>query len=246
MTNGIRSTKPSQPSQKKAALLHGLKSALAPACLVLIITFFAFGALVRATDLPLSFGLGATTFVFAIPGQVVLVDEIAQNAAPWALFFSVMLTAVRLLPLTLSLMPLLNQAPLPKTLKFVFAHFVAVTVWLQASQTLPKLPPSARGHYCMGLCLGLLAATLLATSAGYFAGNILSPSLMAAALMATPIYFLISLLETSTNKTDQRALILGALLAVPLSFYWPEMALIGAGLIGGTVAYASTKNQERN
>ena len=240
----METTKPSLPNPKTAALLHGLKSAFAPACLVLIITFFAFGALVRATDLPLSFGLAATAFVFAIPGQVVLVDEIAQNAAPWAIFFSVMLTAVRLLPLTLSLMPLLNQTQSPKALKFFIAHFVAVTVWLQTSQTLPKLPPVERGSYCVGLCLGLLAATLLATSAGFIAGGHLPPSLMAAALMATPIYFLISLIETSTCKTDQRALILGALLAVPLSLYWPEMALIGAGIIGGTLAYASTKNKK--
>lgn len=224
-------------------LLEGLKTSLAPAGLVLIITFFAFGALIKATNLPLGFGLALTLFIFAIPGQIILVDEITRNAAPFAIFISVMLTAIRLLPLTVSLMPVLKTEKTSKTTQFFIAHFVAVTVWVQSMMSLPTLPKEQRAAHCIGLCIGLLSLTLMATIAGFYLAEMLPAPLVAATLMVTPIYFFLSLIETSKTKCDKLAFLFGALIAIPLSLYTPDLALMGAGLIGGTLAFLLQKNK---
>ena len=241
---------PQPPINRTKIIYEGVKAALSPAGLVLTVTFFAFGALVQALNLPLGFGLSLTAFVFAIPGQVVMLDEIANNTGPAAMFLAVMLTSIRLFPLTLSLMPLLKQpeGQRSRSAKFIhhlIAHFVAVTLWLQVNKTLPNLPARHRPYHGIGLCLGLLILTLTATLAGFSAGQSLPPSVIAGALIATPIYFFISLIETSTSRTDQAALVLGTILAIPLSLFWPEMTLLGAGLVGGTLAYLSTTPTEK-
>ena len=224
-------------AQGQDAFKKGVRTALAPAGLVLILTFFAFGALVKATDLPLIFGVSLTLFVFAIPGQVVLVDELARNAIPFAIFMSVMLTAIRLLPLTLSLMAVLRTPQTPKWLLYLLAHFIAVTVWVQSMISLPKLPKEQRAIHCLGLCMGLLGLTTLSTITGFYTAHLLPPIAVAATLMVTPTYFFLSLITTSQTFTDRLAFLLGVLLAIPLALYWPQLALLGAGLIGGTLAY---------
>ena len=67
---------------------------------VVFATFVGFGALARDVGLDLLQVVFVSATVFALPGQVVLVDQIGQGAALAATAFAVTLTAVRLLPLT--------------------------------------------------------------------------------------------------------------------------------------------------
>ncbi len=221
--------------------LSGAKTSLAPAGLVLFFTFFAYGALVASSDLPIELGLGLTIFVFAIPGQVVLVDEIARGSSLITAGIVTTFTAIRLLPLTVSLLPVLRSKNTPKWLEFAIAHFIAVTVWVQSMINLPRLPKEARAIHCLGFCLALLLFTSFGTVLGFYAAHLLPPDIAAATLMVTPIYFFLSLLETSKRKTEKIAFALGLALAIPLTIWSPNWALIGSGLIGGTIAYIIAK-----
>ena len=233
-------------AHQRRNFLKGARTSLSPAGMVLFLTFFAYGALVASSGLPLELGLVLTIFVFAIPGQVVLVDEIARGSGLIAAGLLTTLTAIRLLPLAVSLLPVMRHPSNPKWMTLAIAHFIAVTVWLQSMIDLPKLPKEHRASHCLGFCLGLLLFTSIGTVIGFYAAQYLPSHLAAATLMITPIYFFLSLFQTAKRKTDKYAFALGGGMAIPLTIWEPNFALIGSGLIGGTIAYLIAKRREPN
>lgn len=227
-------------------VLKGAKDAFSSPGLVLITTFFAFGALANSIGANLLTALGLTAFVFAIPGQVVLLDEVSRNSSLVAVFIATSLTAIRLFPLTMSLMPVMRTKNTPRWLVYLLAHFIAVTVWVQSMIALPKIQKECRISYCLGLCMCLLALTSIATILGFLAASHLPSNINAALLMVTPIYFFLSLFFTAKSKQDQYAFLFGAILGGAFMFIVPEFALIAAGFIGGTIAYFLERSGDSN
>lgn len=221
----------------KHPFVTGAITALSPPGLVLIVTFFAFGALVSSLDLPFELALGMTIFMFAIPGQVVLVDELARGGSLITAAIATTFSAIRLMPLAFSMMPILRTDNTPKWKEILISHFIAVTVWTQSMLSLPHIEPKHRADHCLGFCLALLVLTITATIIGFNFAHHLPKYLASASLMVTPIYFFLSLFKTASNKTDQLAFFMGTIIAIPMVLYTPEIALIGAGLIAGTFAY---------
>ena len=128
----------------QSAVRLGIKDALGPPGLVLAITFFAFGALAKTLGAPLLAALGLTAFVFAIPGQVVLLDELGRDGSLIAAFIATTLTSIRLFPLTMSMLPVLRGPATTKATEFFIAHFIAVTVWVQSMLALPNIEREQR------------------------------------------------------------------------------------------------------
>lgn len=216
---------------------EGTRTSVSPAGMILFITFFAYGALVSGSNLPLEVGIGLTIFVFAIPGQVVLIDEIARGSSLITAAIVTTFTAIRLLPLTVSMLPVVRNETTPKWMEIIICHFVAVTVWTQSMMKLPTLPREQRASHCLGFCCGLMILVIIGTCLGFYAANLLPRNIAAATLMVTPIYFFLSLFNTAKVKVEKIAFALGTIIAIPLIFTLPNLALIGSGLIGGTLAY---------
>ena len=86
----------------------GLRAAYSVAALVLFATALGFGALARDAG----FSIGHTAFLsltmFALPNQVVLVDQLARGATLAGAAFAVTLAAVRLLPMVAAIVPILR------------------------------------------------------------------------------------------------------------------------------------------
>ncbi len=216
---------------------EGTRTSFSPAGMILFITFFAYGALVSGSNLPLEVAIGLTIFVFAIPGQVVLVDEIARGSSLITAAIVTTFTAIRLLPLTVSMLPVVRNETTPKWMEVVICHFVAVTVWTQSMVVLPTLPREQRASHCLGFCCGLMVLVTIGTCLGFYAAHILPKNIAAATLMVTPIYFFLSLFNTAKVRVEQLAFAFGTIIAIPLIFMVPNFSLIGSGLIGGTLAY---------
>ena len=64
--------------------------------------------------------------------------------------------------------------------------------------------------------------------------------------MITPTYFFLSLLETAKRKMEKIAFTLGLAFAIPLTIWSPNLALIGSGLVGGTIAYVIVKKEDQD
>ncbi len=232
-------------SSKARAFWHGVVGAPSVPVLVVTVTFIGFGALARDAGLNVFQAMFVSASVFALPGQVVLVDEAGKGSALAAVAFAVMLTSVRLLPMSYSLFPVMRGKNTPLWLEIILSHFVAITVWLEAMRRLPQRPKELRVAYFSGFALAMMAGLLMATAAGYFLAARVPPPVAAGMVFLTPIYFFLSLLETSQNIADRSAVLVGVLLGPLLFLLVPGLDLVLTGLIGGTACYGFMKWRQK-
>ncbi|MEO0619022.1 MAG: AzlC family ABC transporter permease [Pseudomonadota bacterium] len=220
------------------ALLQGLRATPLTPGIILFCAMIGFGAFARDAGFSLMQSLFITASIFQLPGQVALVDQTGRGAAGLAIAFAVLLTAIRLLPMTVVLMPYLRGAPLPRLAEYAAAHFVAITAWVEALRRLPALPQHVRLPFFLGFALLLCSATLVATAAGYLLAGALPPRLAAVLLFLTPIYFILSLIAAAASRADRLAIPIGAALGPLLFLAVPGLDLLATGVIGGTFAFA--------
>ncbi|MBS9476624.1 AzlC family ABC transporter permease [Ancylobacter sp. VKM B-3255] len=214
-----------------------MAGALAVPGFVLVATFVGFGGLLHDVGFPIGAGLLSTVLVWALPAQVILVGGIGAGAPLPAVALAVCLSGVRLLPMVVSLMPLM-RGPRPRLFhEILCAHFVAVTMWVEALRLLPKVPPVGRPAYTIGLGTGLTVMSTGGTAFGYYLTNALPGPLAVALLLLTPISFTILLVRNAKAPVDWLAIGLGAAIS-PLAVNSPGgLDLFWAGVGGGTLAF---------
>lgn len=222
---------------RSTAFLRGLVIALSAPGLTLFVTSIGFGSLAR--DLGFTFGHAVfmSGVFYALPAQVVLVDQIARGTAIVAAAFACSLTAVRLLPMTITLLPLIKDQRGFRPVHLIAGHIMAITVWLEGSRRLPQLPQHLRLAHFFGIGGGMYLSTNLGTVVGYLAAGLLPALLLAALLFMTPVYFLLSLAFGARSRMDWISIALGITLGPLLFWLIPGPDLMITGLAGGTIAY---------
>src|SRR5688572_19317949 len=122
------------PVSPLGAFARGLSVAFSVPATLLCSAGVGFGALARDGG----FSIGHAVFIaggmFALPNQVVLVDQLARNETLLAAAFAVALTALRLLPMTVTIAPLLKGSRRRPVLEALAVHFVAVSPWIESSR----------------------------------------------------------------------------------------------------------------
>lgn len=211
---------------------------------ILLASSMGYGALARDSGLDFGLTLVINAAFFALPGQIVLVDQIARGAALGSAAFAVALTAVRLLPMTVALMPFLRDNERLPRFGFLATHFIAITVWVDAMLRLPHLPPSKRFTYFLGIGVAMLTTMMSGSALGYLLAASVPPALSAALLFMSPAFFWLSQIGTARQPADWVALSIGCVLG-PVLFHWlPGFDLLLAGLIGGTIAFIVARWQK--
>jgi predicted branched-subunit amino acid permease len=208
---------------------------------VLTLTFIGFGALARDSGLDMLQAVFTTVSVWALPGQVVMLDQIRQGMGIAGVFFAVTLTAVRLMPLTISLLPHLRNNNTPKWLQLIMAHYIAVTVWVESMRRLPKLPKEQRIPYYLGFASTLFLINALATALGFYLAASLPVSIAAALIFMTPVYFFLAMIDAAKERIDYFALSLGMVMGPLFYVMFPGLDLMLTGLLAGTVAYLASR-----
>lgn len=224
-----------------SAFWRGMAVALTTPGIILCASAAGFGALARDAGISLWNSLFMMGVFFALPAQVVMLDQIARGASLAAGALAVSLTGLRLLPMCVLLMPLLKGPDATRPRYLLAGHFVAVTAWMEGWRRLPRLPAHLRLNHFIGIGTGLLISTLIGTFAGYEIAASVAPIVAAVLLLLTPIYFLLSLAATAGTLAEKYAIVLGALIGPPLYVLVPGFDLLLAGLIGGTAAHYAAK-----
>ncbi len=215
----------------------GARVALSTAGVVMAASFLGFGAFLRSVEFDLVIGLLTVPMIWALPGQVVLVDSIHNGLGLIATTLAVSVTAVRLMPLVILV---LSRSRLPKASRIpelLVAHFIAVTLWLLSDQKLEPIAYRQRLPWILGLGCSLCAAMVLFTLAGYELALRLPPVVAAALVFITPAFFLSSLLSGARWRFDYLAIAFGVVLGPAVNHVLPEFDLFIAGFVGGTVAF---------
>lgn len=227
------------------ALPSGARVVVSVPGLVMAASFVGFGALVRGLEIGLLPGLLSTLFVWALPGQVVLVNMYAEGAAMLAVAAAVTLTAVRLLPMVILVISKVRLETAPRLPLYLLSHFIAVTIWRIAEDGLEKLDRPKRMPWLLGVGFTLMIAMLMMTCVGYYLAQSLPPLLAACLIFLTPSFFFISLFASARWTMDYLAIAAGAVIGPAVYYSFPDYDLLVGGLVGGSVAYLAARLKRR-
>ncbi|MGI9373543.1 MAG: AzlC family ABC transporter permease [Hyphomicrobiales bacterium] len=229
-----------------SALRSGPKAVLSVAALVMSASFIGFGALVRAQGFELEMGLATLPLIWALPGQVLYLNMLAEGAGLIAIFLAVSVAAVRLMPMVMLVLSEVDFPKAPKVPQYFLAHFIAMTTWVLAQERIAKIPRRQRLPWLFGLVFALFFGMMLMTTLGYVLAGLLPPILAATLAFLTPIFFYMSLFANARFMFDFIAIAMGTLLIVPLMHFLPEYDLLIAGIAGGTAAWIFAPRKRRS
>lgn len=237
--------KPPKSDTQLAWFLHGVKGVFSVPAIILISSFIGFGALARELGWSLGEAALITATIWALPSQVVFVGALAGGATLVATIIAVALSAVRLLPMTVALVPMMRDEKTPKPVLYLISHFIAVTAWVVAMRFLPEMPRHARVPFFAGFGSVLTVTNIAATAISHSLTGAMPPMLAAALFFLVPIYFLTSLTAAARFRGEVYALVIGLFLGPIFALIVPQLDILIAGLIGGTLAYLAHRLAKR-
>jgi predicted branched-subunit amino acid permease len=201
-------------------------------------TYIGLGAL--AHDFGLSSGWLAlsTLLVWAAPAQVILISGIGTGAALFEVALAVTLSAIRLFPMVVALLPLLRRKGTRLRELLLPTHFTSVSMWVESLRLLPALPPERRIAFCNGLSVTYMGTAATFGFVGYYLAAGLPPLFAGTLLFLTPMSFLITTVRNARKMVDRLALVTGLVLGTLLTGMNVELDLMWTGVGGGTLAYA--------
>lgn len=205
--------------------------------LVLFATYLGIGALAHDTHFSLLWVLLSTLLVWAGPAQIILISTLGSGATAVQAAIAVTLSAIRLFPMVVSVLPMLRMPQTRRRELVLPTHFIAVTLWVECFRLLPLVPRERRIVFTNGLGCGLLTVCLMATALGYQMAAKLPPLFAAAILLLTPLAFLLSTARNCRQISDMLALALGLALYPLVARLDTGVDVLISGVAAGTIAY---------
>jgi len=233
---------PAPPQSNLRAFLSGAVAAWTSVfSLVLTGSYIGIGALAYEFDFSVGWMTVSTLLVWAAPAQVILISTLGAGAGLFEVALAITLSAVRLLPMVVALLPLLKSERTRQRNLVLPAHFTAISMWVECLRLLPQVPRENRIAYCNGIGAGFMAVACAAGAVGFTLASKLPLPLAAALLFLTPMAFLVSVIRNSRLVVDRLAFAIGFAVGPLMIWGKVDLALMWTGLIGGSAAYAVTR-----
>jgi predicted branched-subunit amino acid permease len=227
-------------SLNRDIVIKGAKDAFGAPAAILFAGMLGFGAMGQANGLDIWLTSATSFFMFALPGQVVLVEMLVLSASGVTIAVAVTLTATRFFTMCLTLFP---QFPEKQRSSFYYlvVHFVAMTAWAVSMRDFPKMKPEDRLSYFTGFAFVCWAVSTPATVLGYMVAGQVPSYINLGLVFINPLFFLLTFTEVKP-RANRIAILLGGPIGL-LSYLWfPDYSLLIAGLFGGTIAYLVDKH----
>lgn len=232
-------------ASRRGAFLAAIREAFGIPSLVLGASYVGFGSLVREGGLDLWLGLFSTATGWALPGQVVLVELYGVGASLPAVALAVALTNARLLPMAVTLMPVIHDPAVPRWRYYLIGHMVAVTGWATAMLRCPDMPREVRLPWFAGFTVTLWLVSLLGTAVGFvLAGSVPQPVTLGLVFL-NPLYFMLVFAVDLRQRGKILALCAGAVLGPVMHLVDPDWGLMATGVIAGTAAFLADRTLRR-
>lgn len=224
-------------ADETAAVLAGVRTALGLPALVLAAAYLGFGSVCRESGLGLWLGFSSTFANWALPGQVAMVELYGTGASLFVIALAVGLTNARLLPMAVTLLPVVRRDGTPRWLSYLAANFVAATAWAISMQRCPRMPRRARLSFFLGLGVSLWLVSLAATAGGFFLAGVLPRPVSLGLVFINPLYFMLMFMADLRRRARALALVFGAVAGPLLQPVAQDWGLLATGLLAGTAAY---------
>ena len=223
---------------QSAAFRTGVRESFGVPGGVLAATYIGFGALAFSSGIPVWIVIASTITIWALPGQLVMVDMWQIGAPMIAILLAVMLTNARFLPMTVTLMPVIRDRGHPEWFYYLAAQCVAMSSWIICMRRGPELPAPDRVAYLCGLAAGFIAIGVCAGIVGYYIAESIPPVAQIGMVFLAPVYFVVFLIVEVRTRMVAIALACGGIAGPLLYLLTPQWSVLLAGFIGGTFAYA--------
>ena len=230
---------PAGPAKSNAgAFADGLAVAARSVFMIVLVgSYISIGALAHDLGFSLAWTVLSTILVWAAPAQVILITALAAGTAPFEAAIAVSLSAIRLLPMVVALLPVLRSEKTRARALILPAHFTAVSFWMESLRFAPALPRESRIAFANGVGAGFGIGAVSATVAGYYLAGAVPNPIVAAMLFLTPVSFLTSAIRSARLLSDKAAWLIGTAMAPLLAYEQVGLDLLWTGLVGGTAAY---------
>jgi predicted branched-subunit amino acid permease len=227
-------------SLNRDIVLKGAKDAFGAPAAILFAGMLGFGAMGQANGLDIWLTSATSFFMFALPGQVVLVEMLVLSASGVTIAIAVTLTATRFFTMCLTLFP---QFPEKQRSSFYYlvVHFVAMTAWAVSMRDFPKMKVEERLSYFTGFAFVCWAVSTPATVLGYMVAGQVPSYINLGLVFINPLFFLLTFTEVKP-RGNRIAILLGAPIGLFSYLWFPDYSLLIAGIVGGTIAYMIDKH----
>ena len=222
-------------ANRREAFWHGIRDAMGAPVLVLFAGMVGFGAMGRTHGFD-AWMTGLTSLLmFALPGQVVMLEMFISGASLLAIGFAVTLTSTRFVTMVVTLFPQLHRRD-RNPLLYLWVHMLAMTAWAVSMREFPRMRAQHRLNYFIGLALPCWLISPLGTVLGYYVAGWVPTPVTMALVFINPLFFLLTFTDVKPWG-NRLAIGLGCLLG-PLFFMLDaDSSLLLTGLVGGTAAY---------
>src|ERR671912_765548 len=232
-------------STPRASLVAGARDALGAPIAVLAAGYVGYGALASGFDFPLLLIIASVLVIWALPGQLIMLEMYALSAQFVLIVVAVSLSASRFLPMTAVLSAMMRHQRYSSWQMYASAHLLAMTGWVAAVNRVPQLPAEQRLPYFLGFALLCWIACAIASAVGYFLAGQMSELVKLGLVFMNPIYFLLILTGETKAALGRLALAAGAVTGPVAYALAPQWSLLAAGLVGGSAAYALHRCRRR-
>lgn len=227
-------------SMSKSKLTWFLRGARALACVpavVLTVSMVGFSGIAREAGLTWEHAAFMTIAVWAMPAQIIMVGAIGAGVSLPAVALAVALSSARLLPMVAALTPELQSHRSHRIRLMMLSHFVVITSWVFAMQTLKNVPQEARSTFFAGFAITLAIINTVVVALAFQALSVF-PAIVASMLaFLTPAYFLLSLYGSARDAAGRYALAFGMGLLPVVHQLTPEFDILLAGVVAGIAAF---------
>jgi predicted branched-subunit amino acid permease len=213
--------------------------------MVLAAGYLGFGALASSSQFPLWAALLSTITIFALPGQLAMLEMSIAGSVPAVIVFTVSLTAARFLPMTVALLPTLRSPGRPTWRLYAAVHLLAMTGWAASMRRCPELPLAQRLPWFIGFALTNWLACIVFTAVGYGLAESLPPLVRQGLVFIGPLYFVLILTGETRTRHGVAALACGAVAGPLIHLATPQWSVMLGGLVGGTLAWGLVRGKNR-
>jgi len=217
------------------AFWAGMRDAAGAPAMVLFAGMVGFGAMGKTNGFDVWFTTFTSFFMFALPGQVVLLEMAITGSSAIAIALAVTLTSTRFVTMTVTLFPQFHQKDRNRSL-YASVHLLAMTAWAISMREFHAIETKHRLAYFVGLGLLCWLISIPGTILGFYLAGMVPPAITLGLVFINPLFFLLTFTEVKP-WINRIALMLGCIFGPIFFFIDRDTSLLTSGLVAGTLAY---------
>lgn len=222
--------------QSRRPARAGLIDALGLPTVVLTGGMLGFGTLCQSSGLDLFSALLATLTIWALPGQILLVDMYAAEASLWSIVVAVSISGVRFLPMTVAVIPRMRAGLPHPALQVAVAQMLSANSFLYVLASAKRFDARGRAIYFAVFASVCMIVAAAATIAGHIAASALPPA-VALGFLFVNMMFLTCMLVGLREGALLASVALGLIAGPVFHHLNPDHGLIIAGALAGSLGY---------